>query len=355
VTSSLDDSKMTELFLKNCRLRSKLSLLNEIKILTMSWKTSIGISMITITLLTSNNNQTAIAIPLTNDFEQKIAQIKTTEKLQEQIDNFFITILPIPTFRQDAPLTIQPNIQSQKTSINLELISSSDNLITDTESWFAENKLTLPIYDVPNSFMQVVGNVPDSIPTKYQNNFLIQAIKSENTPNIIFLIYGVDFGDGRYLFAFNLKTNQIEYGYDFSNYIFAPEYEPTEQEFVNQRIFWVEQIDDILYISHGHNTYATSSKGMNAYLTAINTKERQVIWESQPLVANSANFLILGDVIISGYGFTAEPDFIYLLNRETGEILQQIPLKSAPDYLITKDNQLYVRTYNTDYIFQIKK
>jgi hypothetical protein len=317
----------------------------------MSWKTSIGISIITITLLTSNNNQTALAIPLINDFEPKIAQAETTEELQVKIDDFFMTILPIPSFRQDAPLNIQP----QEASVILELVSSYDNLITDTESWFAENELTLPIYDVPNSFMQVIGNVPNPIPTKYQNYLLFQAIKSENIPNIIFLIYGDNFEDGQYLFAYNTKTNQIEYGYDFSNYIFAPEYEPAEQQFVNQHIFWVEQIDDILYISHGHNTYAASSKGMNAYLTAIDTKKHHVLWHSQPLVANAANFLILDDVIISGYGFTAEADYIYLLSRETGEILQQIPIKSAPDYLIPKNDKLYVRTYNTDYVFHIKK
>jgi hypothetical protein len=314
-------------------------------------KTFIGISILTIILLASNYNKTVIAVSL-NDFEQEqIAKTETTTNLQEQIDNFPVITLPSPSFRQDVPL----NIQSQKTPITLELISSHENLITDTESWFAENQISLPTYDVPNPFMQVFGNVPTPIPTKYQNNFLIQAIKSEHIKDRVFLIYGVDFGDGRYLFTFNTKTNQIESGYDLSNYVFAPEYEPADLEFVNQHLFWVEQVDDILYISHGHNTYAASSKGMNAYLTAINIKQARVIWHSQPLVANAANFLIEDDVIISGYGFTAEADYIYLLSRDTGEILQQILVKSAPDYLIAKDNKLYVRTYNTDYVFQIKK
>jgi outer membrane protein assembly factor BamB len=93
---------------------------------------------------------------------------------------------------------------------------------------------------------------------------------------------------------------------------------------------------------------------MNAYITAIDTETNQIIWRSQPLVANSSNFVIKDNVIISGYGFTAEPDYIYLLSLDTGYLLQQIPVKSAPEYLILQDNKLYVRTYNTDYVYQIK-
>lgn len=277
-------------------------------------------------------------------------QVSTTEPVinsQEKIDNFPIVTLPTPPFKQDAPI----NIQSQA-SIDLELISSSANNITDTELWFAENQLSLPTYEVANPFQQEFGNVPEVIPTKYKNNILIKAIRSERT-NLVFLIYDMNFNDGRYLFAFNTKTNKIEYGYDFSNYLEAPEYERADREFIAQNIIWVRQIGEILYISHSHSTYAKSSLGMNAYITAIDTKTDRILWRSQPLVANSNNFVIRDNVIISGYGFTAEPDYIYLLSIDTGEVLQQIPVKSAPQYLILENNKLYVRTYNTDYIYQI--
>jgi hypothetical protein len=93
---------------------------------------------------------------------------------------------------------------------------------------------------------------------------------------------------------------------------------------------------------------------MNGYLTAIDTKTNQIIWRSKPLVCNARNFEIINEVIICGYGFTAEPDFLYLINKNSGKILQQITLKTAPDYIIRKENKLYVRTYDTDYIFGIK-
>jgi hypothetical protein len=79
------------------------------------------------------------------------------------------------------------------------------------------------------------------------------------------------------------------------------------------------------------------------------------LWRSQPLVCNANNFVIINDVIICGYGFTAEPDFLYLIDKTTGEILQQIKVKTAPEYLIQKDNKLYVRTYDRDYLFEVRQ
>ena len=67
---------------------------------------------------------------------------------------------------------------------------------------------------------------------------------------------------------------------------------------------------DVLYVSHAHSTYAKSSKGYNAYISAIDLKTGQLLWHSQPLVSNAYDFLVKGDAIIAGYGFTAENDYL---------------------------------------------
>jgi hypothetical protein len=36
-------------------------------------------------------------------------------------------------------------------------------------------------------------------------------------------------------------------------------------------------------------------------------------------------------------------------------VIQKISLKSGPDYIIRKNNDIFVRTYDTDYIFRIKR
>jgi len=64
---------------------------------------------------------------------------------------------------------------------------------------------------------------------------------------------------------------------------------------------------------------------------------------------------VVGDTIICGYGFTAEPDYIYLLDRFTGEKYDSIPVNSAADQFQIVDDTLYVATYNTAYEFSITR
>ncbi len=305
-------------------------------------------NLLTISLFVLANN--AVNIASESEIVQQQDTIPSTDvSSPETIDDFPIIKLSTPAFRKDALVSFR----GKKSNISLELISSEPNNITDDEIWFEQNQLSLPTYDVPNPFRETFETVPEVIPTKYRNNILVKAIKSLNQEGIVFLIYGQDFASGRYLFAFNSNTQEIEYGYDFSNYTLAPEYEVSDRGFIENSINWVEQIGDILYISYGHNTYAKSSKGMNAYITAIDTKNNRAKWHSRPLVSGT-NFIIQNNTIISGYGFTSEPDYLYLLSTNTGEVLQQILVKSAPKAIFEKEDKLYVRTYNTNYVYEIK-
>lgn len=87
---------------------------------------------------------------------------------------------------------------------------------------------------------------------------------------------------------------------------------------------------------------------------AVELDSGSVLWKSEPLVSNAYNFEIIGDILISGYGFTQEDDYLYQLDIGTGKIVEQIPVKSKPDYIIRKGDVLYVRTYDTDYRFHIE-
>lgn len=122
-----------------------------------------------------------------------------------------------------------------------------------------------------------------------------------------------------------------------------------------QKIKYAFQTGDTLYVAHGGSGYARESLGRTAYVTAIEVRGLKPLWHSAPLVSNAKNFEVVGEYLITGYGFTEEPDFLYLLRRRDGEAVEKIPLKSGPSYLIRRDDQLYVRTYNTDYIFQLLK
>ena len=67
---------------------------------------------------------------------------------------------------------------------------------------------------------------------------------------------------------------------------------------------------------------------------------------------NTMNFIVKGDVIICGYGFTDEKDYLYQINRNTGEIIDRIELKKMPDLLVEQDGKLYVHTYSYNYVIE---
>ncbi|MBE9169140.1 hypothetical protein IQ238_16985 [Pleurocapsales cyanobacterium LEGE 06147] len=302
-------------------------------------------AIVTITLITGT---VGTSLLLANSFLPAVDSLQTNKTAYQTIDRVQLALLEVPPFRQDAPGKISP----KPNSVQLNLITATPNQITDEKAWFERNNLSLPIYVVPNPTLNHSGNLPSQIPTNFQDNVLIKPIRDGDR---YLLIYGKNYGEGRYLFAYDPNKNNFIYGYDFSNYLLSPSYINEDISFIVQRLTWAMQEDNILYVANAHQTYAKSSHGMNGYLTAIDTNTEQILWRSQPLVCNANNFVMIDDVIICGYGFTAEPDFLYLIDKVTGEILQQINVKTAPEYSIQKDNKLYVRTYDTDYVFEIKQ
>jgi hypothetical protein len=123
---------------------------------------------------------------------------------------------------------------------------------------------------------------------------------------------------------------------------------------VTQYIRYAAIDGDVLYVEIGHQGYA-SEEPWSSYIVAIDLNTYEVLFRSEPLVGNGYNFKIVGDTIICGYGFTSEPDYIYLLDKHIGEKYDEIPVKSAPYQFEVKDDTLYVATYNTAYEFKINR
>lgn len=244
-------------------------------------------------------------------------------------------LLPAPSF-PDAP----PSAPTRNQGPRLERVSSKPNEIIDEDAWFARNNLPRPERDP--------GSLPEYIPRQFRDATLVRAFLGGDS---LFLLYGKDFGDLRVLMAADPATYAFKYGYDFQRWQ-SPQ--GGTGDFTNQRVIWAVEKDGILYVSHGHNTYAKESQGRNAYLTAIDPKKDEILWRSAPLVANARTFLVLGDLIVSGYGFTAEPDFLYLIDRKTGEVAGRHPLKTGPEQILLRDGLLYVRCYDTDEVFRVR-
>lgn len=141
---------------------------------------------------------------------------------------------------------------------------------------------------------------------------------------------------------------------EFTEYMYAPDLVEADRDFVDECVRDAKIRNGVLYVSVSHLTYAESAPS-NAYIMAISLEDYSIIWKSEPLVCNSYNFEIVDDIIFTGYGFTAEPDYLFQIDRLTGTVLETYKLKSRADYIIYKDDKLYVRTYDTDYVFEVTK
>jgi hypothetical protein len=152
----------------------------------------------------------------------------------------------------------------------------------------------------------------------------------------------------------NKDTDEYVASFDLSLVCNGPDKESDDISSTNQFINWVQVVDNTLYASIGHNGYSSEEPWSN-YMVAIDMKTKKLLWRSEPNVSNFNNFKIVDDTIICGYGFTAEPDYLYLLDRFTGDKVDEIKLDSAPSQFEVRDDILYVATYNTAYEFKINR
>ncbi len=114
---------------------------------------------------------------------------------------------------------------------------------------------------------------------------------------------------------------------------------------------WASLDNGILYLERYYNGYASPD---TCYLMAMEADTGNILWRSEDQTCNSRNFIVKEDVIICGYGFTAEPDYIYQIDKKTGRVVSRTDLAKMADYLIEKDGKLYAHTYDRDYVFSMK-
>jgi hypothetical protein len=136
------------------------------------------------------------------------------------------------------------------------------------------------------------------------------------------------------------------YAYDFRRYAWPPKIASGEREFVYEEVVFAKEAAGLLFVETAHSTYATSSYGLNAYLNAVDLKTKRLRWRSPALVANAGNFVLLNDTIVSGYGFTAEPDYLYAIDRATGRVKGRLLLPSSPERIARHGDVLTVDTYD---------
>ena len=124
---------------------------------------------------------------------------------------------------------------------------------------------------------------------------------------------------------------------------------PTDKWYVNGNNAYLK--DGIFYGASVANGYAQPN---TCFMFAYDLENNKLLWRSGDQTCNTMNFIVKKDVIICGYGFTSEKDYLYQLNLHTGEVIASLELKKQPDLLVPQDNMLYVHTYSYNYTIEMQ-
>lgn len=247
--------------------------------------------------------------------------------------------------------------------IVLDQVLCQSNSISDPERWFQENELFLPSFrsffteslkehwreqaseQAQWVYESTSGYMPNSF---YDDQYFYMVSETDRS---------VESAGSLSLQLYDLQTRNLTMVLNLDDFSYAEGYEPEpdqEYDFVRQSVFWAQSEGDILYLTIGHSTYAADCPN-TGYLLAVDLSSGEVLWKTHEQVANARDFVVLEDAIITGYGFTDEADLLYIIDKGTGIVENCLRLCTAPDYLVKKNGQLYVHTYDTDYVFQIRR
>ena len=256
-----------------------------------------------------------------------------------------IVTLKAPPFGYE--LVREAPVSSTGPQPKLKRVSAKRNAVTDVDAWFASIGLSLPVIASARPGGAPEPGLPENIPDEFHGEAFVTALSDTGDHSISF------YGRGKHLAVVRDADGDSLGAFDFAAFEHGPKDVPADRGFTSQEPMWARVADGVLYVCTGHRTYAKSSGGLNAFITALALPTGELLWQSEPLVCNSRNFLLDDGWIITGYGFTAEPDFIYVLDAKTGKTVTKQKVETGPEIFLQKDRTLHIRAYNRNYEYTL--
>lgn len=225
---------------------------------------------------------------------------ETTAESSSESETKYITI-DLSTVKETHPTS------DAAASFDLKIVSEEENGIDFANEWYDNKGLSLPMIGTDwNNF--------------YDDNY--QYLWS-----------------GEELYIFENGTGNCLYVLTY----------PTDKWYINGNNACLR--DGIFYGASVTNGYAQPD---TCFMFAYDLEDNKLLWRSADQTYNSMNFIVKDNVILCGYGFTSEDDYLYQLDLHTGEILSRLKLKKQPDLLVYQDHMLYVHTYSYNYTIEIE-
>jgi hypothetical protein len=248
-----------------------------------------------------------------------------------------VVALPAPPFDEwrEAEVADRPPARTRLTIAS----SQKRDVLEDDEAWLARHGLVISELADPVARALVPPTI-DEQPLET----LIRA------PAGLLAIYGGRFlrvAEGGETLTLDLQA-WLHGPSDRPNYMRDVFSDADYADLIAQKVGWAARVGAVLYFDNHHDTYAKDSGNHTAYVSAFDVERRTLVWRTRPLVAKARNFLVLGDVIVTGYGMTREPDFVHVIDAGTGRILQSLPVPSAPALLATKGDRVWVACYDAE-------
>ena len=225
---------------------------------------------------------------------------ETTAESSSESETKYITI-DLSTVKETHPTS------DAAAPFDLKIVSEEENGIDFANEWYDSKGLSLPMTGTDwNSF--------------YDDNY--QYLWS-----------------GEELYIFENGTGNCLYVLTY----------PTDKWYINGNNACLRH--GIFYGASVTNGYAQPD---TCFMFAYDLEDNKLLWRSADQTYNSMNFIVKDNVILCGYGFTSEDDYLYQLDLHTGEILSSLKLKKQPDLLVYQDHMLYVHTYSYNYTIEIE-
>lgn len=245
----------------------------------------------------------------------------------DNVQNLQFTLVAAPDFTGHVL-----KLDKKRKQVKLKKLSCKENAITDDEEWVINNGLTLREERVELPMGQFAPRF------RYR------------TGGYLITTYGENWGNTLKMVITDEAQQTLYAAYDFESWKFSPK---------TTLMGNTQSLDDfiiegnILYIAHGTNGYSDGAGYQTGYITAFDLEKQEIVWTTQPMTCNS-HFAIVDNSIICGYGFTSEPDNLYIVDKYSGQRIQKISMKKMVNEVVPKDGYLYVRTYSFDYLFKIQ-
>lgn len=219
----------------------------------------------------------------------------------------------------------------KRKQVKLQQLSCKANDIVDDDEWYVNNDLFRREQRIESEMYKFAPRY------------------TYRTGGYLVTTYGEHFGNTLKLVITDEQQQQYYGAYDFQKYILSPK---TTLLGNTQAVRDVYIEGNILYFAHGSNGYSDGAGYQTGYITAFDMETQEVLWTTQPMTCNS-QFTVCGNSIICGYGFTGETDYLYVLDKFSGQRVQKIIVKKMVNDIVVRDGTAYVRTYSYDYQFKV--